>query len=109
MNIREITDGILYAGVNDRVTDRFEALWPLPYGVSYNSYIVRGTEKTALIDTVEIGTLPDYLGQVRLVNPWRSVAIKARAGLWLGRLISGPVYRMAIMLINCWVICYVPV
>lgn len=65
MNIREITDGILYAGVNDRVTDRFEALWPLPYGVSYNSYIVRGTEKTALIDTVEIGTLPDYLGQVR--------------------------------------------
>ena len=61
MNIREITDGILYAGVNDRVTDRFEALWPLPYGVSYNSYIVLGAEKTALIDTVEVGTLPDYM------------------------------------------------
>lgn len=51
MNIREIIPGILYAGVNDRVTDRFEALWPLPNGVSYNSYIVRGTEKNALIDT----------------------------------------------------------
>lgn len=64
MNIREITDGIFYAGVNDRVTDRFEALWPLPYGVSYNSYIVRGSEKTALIDTVEIGTLSDYLNRI---------------------------------------------
>lgn len=61
MNIREITSGILYAGVNDRVTDRFEALWPLPNGVSYNSYIVRGSDKTALIDTVDISTLSDYL------------------------------------------------
>lgn len=61
MNIRKIKDGILYAGVNDRVTDRFEALWPLPYGVSYNSYVVEGSEKTALIDTVEIGSLTDYV------------------------------------------------
>lgn len=65
MNIREIKSGILYAGVNDRVTDRFEALWPLPYGVSYNSYIVKGAEKTALIDTVEVGTVLDYLKAIR--------------------------------------------
>ena len=42
MNIREITKDILYVGVNDRTTDRFEAMWPLTYGVSYNSYIVIG-------------------------------------------------------------------
>lgn len=60
MNIREVKDGILYCGVNDRVTDRFEGMWPLPYGVSYNSYIVRGREKLALIDTVEIGELSSY-------------------------------------------------
>nr|WP_302332981.1 hypothetical protein [uncultured Muribaculum sp.] len=42
MNIRNITDGISYVGVNDRTTHRFEALWPLPAGVSYNSYIVKG-------------------------------------------------------------------
>lgn len=46
------------------MTDRFEALWPLPYGVSYNSYIVKGSEKTALIDTVEIGTLPEYMSYI---------------------------------------------
>lgn len=68
MNIREITSGILYTGVNDRVTDRFEGMWPLPYGVSYNSYIVKGTEKTVLIDTVEIGTFPEYLLALKDVN-----------------------------------------
>lgn len=64
MNIREITEGILYVGVNDRNTDRFEGLWPLPYGVSYNSYIVKGSEKIALIDSVEIGTVRDYINSI---------------------------------------------
>lgn len=53
MRVREIKDSIFYCGVNDRTTDRFENLWPLPYGVSYNSYIVKGKDKTALIDSVE--------------------------------------------------------
>lgn len=61
MNIREITKDILYVGVNDRTTDRFEAMWPLPYGVSYNSYIVKGAEKIALIDTVEIGAVNELI------------------------------------------------
>ena len=52
MNIKEISNGIYYVGVNDRTTQRFEGLWPLPYGVSYNSYIVK-SEKSVLIDTVE--------------------------------------------------------
>lgn len=60
MNIREIKPGILYAGVNDRVIARFEAMWPVPHGVSYNSYLVKGTGKTALIDTVELGFLADF-------------------------------------------------
>ncbi|EKC58036.1 flavoprotein, partial [human gut metagenome] len=48
----EIRPGIHYVGVNDRTTTRFEGLWPLPIGVSYNSYLVVG-EQVALIDTVE--------------------------------------------------------
>ena len=54
MNIQAITEEIYYVGVNDRTTGRFEALWPLPLGVTYNSYIVKGSKKTALIDGVEI-------------------------------------------------------
>lgn len=53
MNFKEITSDIYYVGVNDRATTRFEAMWPLPYGVSYNSYLV-SAGKTALIDTVEV-------------------------------------------------------
>lgn len=52
MALTEIVPGIRYVGVNDRTTTRFEALWSLPYGVSYNSYLVLG-DRIALIDTVE--------------------------------------------------------
>ena len=61
MRIREIIPGINYVGVNDRSTERFEALWPLPSGVSYNSYLVKGNEKIALIDTVELGHSRDFM------------------------------------------------
>ena len=54
MNITEILPGIHYVGVNDRTTTRFEGLWSLPQGVSYNAYLV-ADEKVALIDTVEEG------------------------------------------------------
>lgn len=63
MNIQEICEGIHYVGVNDRVTHRFEGLWPLPAGVSYNSYIVKG-EKVALIDTVHIAQEAKFLAKV---------------------------------------------
>lgn len=52
MASNEIHPGIHYVGVNDRTTTRFEGLWSLPCGVSYNAYLVIG-EKVALIDTVE--------------------------------------------------------
>ena len=52
MYITEIKQGIHYVGVNDRTKYRFEGLWSLPYGVSYNSYLVVD-DKVALIDTVD--------------------------------------------------------
>ena len=48
----EIVKGIFYVGVDDRQTELFENLWPLPFGVSYNSYIIKDN-KNVLIDTVE--------------------------------------------------------
>lgn len=64
MKTREITTDIHYVGVNDRVTVKFEEQWPLPYGVSYNSYIVKGSEATALIDTVKIDAVNTYLRKI---------------------------------------------
>ena len=50
--MKKISERIYYVGVNDDTKTLFEGLWPLPYGVSYNSYIV-ADDKVALIDTVE--------------------------------------------------------
>lgn len=50
---QEIAKDIFYVGVNDRQKHKFENMLPLPYGVSYNSYLIVD-EKTALIDTVDI-------------------------------------------------------
>ena len=43
---------VFWVGVNDTDNSLFEGLWDIPEGVSYNSYLVKGSEKTALIDCV---------------------------------------------------------
>lgn len=53
MLTHKLSDHVGYIGVNDRTTQRFEGLWPLPLGVSYNSYLVVGSEKIAIIDGVD--------------------------------------------------------
>ncbi len=58
-----ITDRIFYVGTNDRKKHLFENNWPLPNGVAYNSYLI-ADEHTALIDTIEYGSNPDYLAEI---------------------------------------------
>ena len=53
-----------YVGVNDRTKDLFESLWPLPYGVSYNSYLI-DDEKVALIDTVEVSFFQKFIKKIK--------------------------------------------
>ena len=60
----KISERIYSVGVNDSIKELFEGLWPLPFGVSYNSYIV-ADEKVALIDTVEQGFEYEFLENVR--------------------------------------------
>ena len=65
----EICNGIHYVGVNDRTTTRFEGIWPLPYGVTYNSYIVKGNNATALIDGVEISHSQRLIDRIKSAAP----------------------------------------
>jgi len=53
MKPREIVPGVLAVGAQDFDRRLFDALIPLPDGTSYNAYLVRGADKTALIDAVE--------------------------------------------------------
>ncbi len=59
----KIGERIYSVGVNDDDKTLFEGLWPLPYGVSYNSYLVVD-EKIALVDTVEAGFEDEYLANI---------------------------------------------
>lgn len=60
MKPREIKPGVYWVGAVDWDRRLFDALIPLPDGTSYNSYLVQGSEKTALIDTVD-AAMPDVL------------------------------------------------
>ena len=62
--MKKISDRISYVGVNDDDKVLFEGLWPIPFGVSYNSYVV-ADEKIALIDTVESGFEEEFIANVR--------------------------------------------
>ncbi|MHA1592900.1 MAG: FprA family A-type flavoprotein [Candidatus Heimdallarchaeaceae archaeon] len=62
--MKEITEDVFYIGVNDHETDLFEGLWPIPEGVSYNSYLVKGEEKVAIIDLVKILFVDEFLTNI---------------------------------------------
>jgi len=51
MKFKEIKNNIYYCGLNDVNRKYFDELIPLEHGTSYNSYLVIGSEKTAIIDT----------------------------------------------------------
>jgi flavorubredoxin len=51
--LREIKENIWYVGAIDWDRRLFDSLIPLPEGTSYNAYLIKGKEKTALIDTVD--------------------------------------------------------
>jgi flavorubredoxin len=66
---REITKGIYYIGVDDHHTELFENLWSIPFGVSYNSYLIVD-DKIALVETVKGPWADEWINNIReLVDP----------------------------------------
>ncbi len=57
---RKITDDIYWIGGNDRRLARFENIFPIPRGVSYNSYVILD-EKTVLLDTVDYSVSRQFI------------------------------------------------
>ncbi|WP_314314684.1 FprA family A-type flavoprotein [Hoylesella marshii] len=64
--MKEIANKVYYVGVNDRHKALFEGLWPLPNGVSYNSYLI-DDDKVCLIDTVEVDFFVQFMENLREV------------------------------------------
>ena len=71
MKLRKIKENIYWLGAVDWDRRLFDSLIPLPDGTSYNAYLVQGSEKTALLDTVDpsmADTLLFQLNDVRNID-----------------------------------------
>lgn len=63
---RKVTDDLYWVGGNDRRLELFENLFPIPNGVSYNSYLLMD-EKTVLFDTVDASIGRQFLENIEAV------------------------------------------
>ena len=61
MKYQEIKNSIFYCGLNDPERPFFDELVPLEQGTSYNSYLIKGSEKIALIDTMYPPKTEEYI------------------------------------------------
>lgn len=68
---RKVTEDIRWVGCNDRRLALFENLFPIPRGVSYNSYLIMD-EKVTLMDTVDASVTHQFIEN--LVTRWRAEA-----------------------------------
>ena len=66
-NVPQISQDVYWVGVRDWNRRMFDALIPLPQGTTYNAYLVKGSKKTTLIDTVNPGFEQELAGKVNQV------------------------------------------
>jgi len=64
MKPRKIKENIYWMGAVDWDRRLFDSLIPLPDGTSYNAYLIKGSEKTVLIDTVDPPMVGELLAQL---------------------------------------------
>ena len=79
MSMKKISEAILGVGVDDTTIDLFESQYPVPTGVSYNSYVILD-EKTTILDTVD----------ARATEPWLENLAEALGGCLRCRWLATP-------------------
>lgn len=63
----KVAEGIWWVGVNDKTKVRFENMWPIPEGISYNAYAVKVSDGYVLVDGVEEEFTDLYLAKLSSV------------------------------------------
>ena len=63
MSVEKISNAVLGLGVDDTTIDLFESQYPVPEGVSYNSYVIID-EKIAVLDTVDARAADEWLANL---------------------------------------------
>ena len=75
MDARPVVEGIQWVGAIDWDRRLFDELIPLPDGTSYNAYLVRGSHKTALIDSVDPSSADTLLSRLASRGRRRSTSL----------------------------------
>lgn len=68
MDLRKITERVFWLGAVDWDRRLFDALIPLPDGTTYNAYLVQGSEKTVLLDTVDPSMASQWLARLNKID-----------------------------------------
>jgi len=66
--VHKLINGVYAVGVNDWDRRLFDELIPLPDGTSYNSYVIKGSEKTVIIDSVDPPKSKEWLSNIKRLN-----------------------------------------
>ena len=62
---KKISDSVKYIGVQDKELKKFDLIFDTWYGTTYNSYLVEGKEKIAIIDTVKDSFCDTYINNIK--------------------------------------------
>ncbi len=73
----EIRQGVTWLGARHPELRIFDELFPTRHGSTYNSYLVRGSEKTALIDTVKAPFTEEFIEKIRSLVPIEEIDLVA--------------------------------
>lgn len=71
-NTRKVTEDIIWVGCSDRRLALFENLFPIPRGVSYNSYLIMD-EKITLMDTVDASVTEQFMENLEYVLDGKTI------------------------------------
>lgn len=65
MAFKEVKNNIFYCGLNHRERKLFDELIPLPVGTTYNSYLIKASEKTVIVDTMYPPKADEYIEKLQ--------------------------------------------
>jgi NADH oxidase (H2O-forming) len=68
MKTLPLKNGVTHIGIQDHELRVFDIIMYTEFGTSYNSYLVQGTKKTALIETVKVKFIDEYIEKIRTLT-----------------------------------------
>ena len=69
MNSLKLNDSLYWVGVLDKDLRVFDIIMHTEFGTTYNSYVLKGSEKTALFESAKGIFFEDYLQTVTQITP----------------------------------------